>query len=250
LALKDRGASQFSSGCLRTVQWLLISGADTHARNRKGRTPISMAMQIKGSDIGCLFKKGSRIAVYEAGFQGRQPGCSSPSLQRLWAAYLDKQTEVAIEAARVKKIAIAREESANQRLQLQQVREARRRFTENQKQAEEKAREEREEREERAKMLREQEKDQQEMKASLTQKQDALRRTWLDLRAKAECVNQPKDSVAKGRSVSCKHVALTWQRRKGKVDCAFCSRAFAKCFFFQCPDCGISACQSCTRRKE
>jgi ankyrin repeat protein len=80
LALKDRGASQFSSGCLRTVQWLLISGADTHARNRKGRTPISMAMQIKGSDIGCLFKKGSRIAVYEAGFQGRQPGCSSPSL--------------------------------------------------------------------------------------------------------------------------------------------------------------------------
>ncbi len=71
LALKDCRASQFSSGSLRTVQWLLISGADMHARNRKGRTPVSMAMQIKGSDVGCLFKKGSRIAVYEAGFQGR-----------------------------------------------------------------------------------------------------------------------------------------------------------------------------------
>jgi hypothetical protein len=250
LALNDRGASQFSSGCLRAVQWLLISGADTHARNRKGRTPISMGMQIKGSDIGCLFKKGSRIAVYEAGFQSRQPGCRSPSLQRLWAAYLDKQTEIAIEASRVKRIATAREESANQRLQLQQDREARRRFAENQKQAEEKVREEREEREERAKALREQEEDQQEMKLSLTQKQDALRRTWLDLRAKAESLNQPTDSVAKVRSVSCQHVALTWQRRKGKVECAFCSRVFAKCFFFQCPDCGTSVCQACTRRSK
>jgi len=33
LALKDRGASQFSSGCLRTVQWLLISGADIYTHN-------------------------------------------------------------------------------------------------------------------------------------------------------------------------------------------------------------------------
>jgi hypothetical protein len=134
-----------------------------------------MAMQIKGSDIGCLFKKGSRIAVYEAGFQGRQPGCRS--LQRLWAAYLDKQTEAAIEASRVKRIATAREESDNQRLQMRQDREARRRSAENQKQAEEKSREERKDREERAKALREQEEDQQEMKASLTQKQDAFRRT-------------------------------------------------------------------------
>jgi hypothetical protein len=244
LALNDRRASQFSSRCLRTVQWLMISGANTHARNRKGRTPISMGMQINSSDIGCLFKKGSRIAVYEAGFQGRQPGCRSPSLQALWTAYLDKQTEIAIEASRVKRIATAQEESANQRLQLQQNREAKRRFAENQKQAKEKAREEREER---AKALREQEEERQGIKASLTQKQDALRRTWLDLRAKAECVNQPTDSVAKGGSVSCKHVALTWQRRKGKVDCAFCSEAFAKCLFFQCPDCGTSVCQSCTR---
>jgi ankyrin repeat protein len=119
LALKDHGASQFSSGCLKTVQWLLISGADMHARNRKGRTPVSIAMQIKGSDIGCLFKKGSRIAVYEAGFQGRQPGCKPTSLQRLWAAYLDKQTEAAIEASEVQRIATARAEPANQRLQIQ-----------------------------------------------------------------------------------------------------------------------------------
>jgi hypothetical protein len=169
LALKDRGASQFSSGRLRTVQWLLISGADMHARNRKGRTPVSMAMQIKGSDIGCLFKKGSKIAVYEAGFQGRPPGCRSTSLQRLWAAYLDKQTEAAIEASRVKRVANAREESANQRRQMQQDREARRRSADSQKQVEEKSREEREEREERAKALREQEEDQQEIEASLTQ---------------------------------------------------------------------------------
>lgn len=246
LALKDRGASQFSSGCLRTVQWLLISGADMHARNRKGRTPVSMAMQIKGSDIGCLFKKGSRIAVYEAGFQGRQPGCRPTSLQRLWAAYLDKQTEAAIEALRVQRIATARAESANQRLQMQQEREARCRSAEDQKQAEEKSREQREKR---AKALREQEEDQQEMDSPLTQKQDALRRAWLDLRAKAECVNQATGSVAKGRLVSCRHVALTWQRRKGKVDCASCHRVFAKCFFFQCPDCGTSVCQSCTRSK-
>ena len=31
----------------------------------------------------CL-REGSRIAVYEAGFQGRQPECRSTSLQRLW----------------------------------------------------------------------------------------------------------------------------------------------------------------------
>jgi ankyrin repeat protein len=247
LALKDRGASQFSNGSLRTVQWLLISGADMHARNRKGRTPVSMAMQIKGSDVGCLFKKGSRIAVYEAGFQGRQPGCKPTSLQRLWAAYLDKQTEAAIEASRVQRIATARAESTNQRLQMQQGREARRRSAEDQKQAEEKLREEREER---AKALREQEEDQQQMESPLTQKQDALRRAWLDLRAKAEGVNQATDSVAKGRLVSCKHVALTWQRRKGKVDCASCHRVFAKCFFFQCPDCGTSICQSCTTRSK
>ena len=83
LALKDRDASQLSRGCLRTVQWLLISGADMHARNRKGQTPVSMAMRIRGSDVGCLFKKGSRVAVYEAGFRGRQPGCRSTSLQQL-----------------------------------------------------------------------------------------------------------------------------------------------------------------------
>jgi ankyrin repeat protein len=83
LALKDRKGSQLSRRCLRTVQWLLISGADMHARNRQGQTLVSMAMQIKGSDVGCLFKKGSRIAVYEAGCQGCQPGCSSTSLQRL-----------------------------------------------------------------------------------------------------------------------------------------------------------------------
>lgn len=65
LALKDRGASRFLNGHLRSVQWLLISGTDTHAHNRKGQTPFSMAKQIKGSDVECLFKKGSRIAVYE-----------------------------------------------------------------------------------------------------------------------------------------------------------------------------------------
>lgn len=73
------------------MQWLLISGADMHARNRKGQTPVSIAMQTKDSDVGCLFKKGSRIAAYETVFQGCQPGCRSTSLQRLWAAYLDKQ---------------------------------------------------------------------------------------------------------------------------------------------------------------
>jgi ankyrin repeat protein len=248
IALKDREASQFSSRCLRTVQWLLISGADMHARNRKGQTPVSMAMQIKGSDLGCLFKKGSRIAVYEAGFQSRQPGYRSTSLQRLWAAYLDKQNEAAIEASRAKRIqaeATARKESAKKRLQMQQEREARRRHAENQKQVEEKLRKEREQR---AQALRKQEEDQQHMKVSLSQKQDALRRVWHDLKAKAECVNQPTDSVAKGGSVDCKHAALTWKRRKGKVDCAFCHRAFAKCFFFVCPDCGTSVCQSCTRR--
>jgi Ankyrin repeats (3 copies) len=245
LALKDRGASQLPSRRLRTVQWLLISGADMHARNRKGQTPVSMAMQIKGSDVGCLFKKGSRIAVYEAGCQGRQPGYGSTSLQRLWVAYLDKQTEAATNASRVKRIqaeATAREESAKQKLQMQQEREARRRHTENQKQVEEKARKDREGR---AKALQEQEEDQRAIKTSITQKQDALRRTWLDLRAKAEC--QPTNSVAEGASVSCKHAALIWKRRKGKLDCAFCHRAFAKCFFFQCPDCGTSVCQSCAR---
>ncbi|PVH68550.1 hypothetical protein DL98DRAFT_630488 [Cadophora sp. DSE1049] len=85
--------------------------------------------------------------------------------------------------------------------------EAKRRSIEDQKQAEEKLREKREER---AKALREQEMEE----SPLTQKQDALRRAWLDLRAKAECANQATDSVAKGRLASCKHVALTWQRRK------------------------------------
>jgi ankyrin repeat protein len=80
LALKDYRASQFFSRYFRTVQWLFISGADIYARNRKGQIPVSIAMQIKGSDIGYLFKKGSRIAVYKAGFQGRQPGCKPTSL--------------------------------------------------------------------------------------------------------------------------------------------------------------------------
>ncbi len=71
LVLKDCEAIQVSRGRLRTVQWLLISGADWHAHNWKGRTPVSMAMQIKGSDVACVFKKGSRIAVFEASFQGR-----------------------------------------------------------------------------------------------------------------------------------------------------------------------------------
>jgi hypothetical protein len=126
---------------------------------------------------------------------------------------------------------------------MQQEREARRRLAEIQKQVEEKARKDKEER---AKALQEQEEDQRAIKASITQKQDALRRTWLNLRAKAE--SQPTKSVAEGEPASCKHTALIWNRRKGKVDCAFCHRAFAKCFFFQCPDCGTSVCQSCARR--
>lgn len=245
LALKDREGSQLSSGCLRTVQWLLVSGADMHARNRKGQTPVSMAMQIKGSDVGCMFKRGSRIAVYEAGCQAHQPGCRSTSLQRLWAAYLDKQTEAATEASRVKRIqaeAIAREESAKQKMQRQQERETRRRHAENPKRVEERARKDKEAR---AKAIQEQEEDQRAIESSIIQKQDALRRTWLDLRAKAE--SQPNNSVAEGAPASCKHAALIWKRRKGKVDCAFCHRAFAKCFFFQCPDCGTSVCQSCAR---
>ena len=249
LALKDRVASQLSIGYLRTVQWLLISGANVHARNRKGQTPVSIAMRIKGSDVGCLFKEGSRIAVYEAGFQGCQPGCRSTSLQRLWAAYLDKKAEAAIEAARAKRIqaeAAAREESARRRLQMEQEREARHRQAKNQKQVEESLRRDREER---AQALQRREKVQQEMKASLTQKQDALRIVWLDLKARAESVNQTTDSVIKGRSVGCKHAALIWNRRKGKLDCAICHKAYAKCFFFQCPDCGTSVCQSCTARK-
>lgn len=79
---------------------------------------------------------------------------------------------------------------------------------------------------------REQEEDQQEMESPLLQKHDALRRAWLNLRARDDCINPATNSVAEGRLVSCKHLALAWQRRKGKVDCAFCHRVFATCVSF------------------
>jgi ankyrin repeat protein len=127
LALKGlRGRSKVGSllnGFLRTGQCLLISGADMYAVNRKQHTPLTIAKRMKGTDIGCLFKEGSAVAVYEAGVRGRQTGYKSISPQRLWDAYLDKQTEAAIEALQTKKLkaeAAASEKSSHQNLKRQQ----------------------------------------------------------------------------------------------------------------------------------
>jgi hypothetical protein len=136
LALREFGGSRWigssPTGFLRTVQWLLISGADMHAANQKEQTPLMIAKKIKGTDVGCLIKKGSAVAVYKAGVPRRQPGCKSISLQRLWDAYLDKQTEAAVEALRAKKLqaeAAAKEKSSKQNLKMQQENEVQRRQT-------------------------------------------------------------------------------------------------------------------------
>ncbi|KAH6663789.1 hypothetical protein B0J14DRAFT_661727 [Halenospora varia] len=154
-------------------------------------------MAIEASEIRFLFNRGSRIAVYEANFQGHQPGCKSASLHRLWAAYVDKQTEAATEASKLKRFeaeAATRKESAKQKLQVQREREVKRRHAEDQKKVEESARKAREEG---TKALREQEAEQRVIETSLTQRQDAARRVWVDLGAKAERAIKPMDSLAK-----------------------------------------------------
>jgi ankyrin repeat protein len=134
LALKGlrgrSGVGSLLSGFLRTVQWLLIRGADMHAVNRKQHTPLTIANKMKATDVGCLFKESSAVVIYEARVLWHQPGCKSISLQRLWDAYLDKQTKAAIEALRTNKYqseAAAREKSSKKNLKMQQEQEGKRR---------------------------------------------------------------------------------------------------------------------------
>jgi len=94
-----------------------------YAANQKQQTPLIIAKKMKSSDVGCLFKKDSTVAVYETGFLERQLGCKSTSLQQLWDDYLDKQTEAAIAALGAKNLqaeAVAREKSSKQKLITQQ----------------------------------------------------------------------------------------------------------------------------------
>jgi ankyrin repeat protein len=237
--LKAYLENRSSTGHFRAVQWLLVSGADPHARNRNGETPFKLAMQ-SNSDVKWLFKKGLSIAGYEAGSQAYpKPEHESNSLQRLWAAYLDKQTEAATEAARAKRLqveAAAQKQLAKQKLRLQRERVASLHEAENRKQAAERARREEEER---SKSLRVQAEEQRAKDASVTQKQDAVRKAWVQMREKAKYIG------TEGTSTSCQHASLTWNRRKGKGDCEFCHKAFANRFFFQCPDCATAVCQSC-----
>lgn len=64
---------------------MVINLRSRHARlQSKWRDTFKLAIQVKGSDVKCLFKKGSSIVVYKAGSQGHQkPEHESKSLQRL-----------------------------------------------------------------------------------------------------------------------------------------------------------------------
>ncbi|RDL30235.1 uncharacterized protein BP5553_10513 [Venustampulla echinocandica] len=200
LALREGGG--FPTGRLRTVQWLLVSGADRHARNRKRETPLNILTRTKGSDLRCLFSKGFRIAVYEADAEGNQ-GHKPTSLQRLWSAYIDKQTEAATESSRLRRLqagAAVEAESARVKLQAQRQLDIRRRHAKDQEVARERARKAKEDK---TKALQAQEAEQQAIETSLTQKQNAARKTWLDLRAKAESALEPPDAATNGRAASC-----------------------------------------------
>jgi hypothetical protein len=226
------------NGFLRTVQWLLVSGADIHAVNQEEQTPLMIAENIKGTYVGCLFKKGSVVAVYKPGVLGSQSGRKSISLQRLWNDYVDKRTEAAIEALSTKKLhakAAARDKSSKQNPKRQQKQEVKRRQAAKQQQVEEKTRIEKENAEEKVKAPRDHKVDQCEKKGSSKQAQESLRQAWVDLSAKDETESQPVNSTESCTSVNCKHAELTWKRRKDYVDCEICHGIFTKRFFFPVP---------------
>ena len=117
LVLKcHRAGGPSKMGRLRTVLWLLVNGADTETRDRKGETPTSIAMQMEdeGSDLARLFRSGYQLAICDPEWEDREQldGTTTP-LQTQWAAYRDSRIPVEVEAAKAQ-----RERDANAEEQL------------------------------------------------------------------------------------------------------------------------------------
>ena len=231
---------------LRDVQRLLLRDADPQARNRQGETCARLARQVKNSNIPLLFRKGSRVALHEvAGPQHQAEELEeAKSMAQLWASYLDRQAEAAARKVAEEKQRLAVEDAAAARnVVKRQNMQARHTRAERQQPGEEE------------KIYNASQEHYRKTETfATTPQQDAARLAWSNMRAQADSkTRELNSSVTEPSSPSltttCSHESLSWNRKKGKADCAFCRRGISKSVFFQCVDCGSVACRSCTVRE-
>lgn len=78
----------------------------------------------------------------------------------------------------------------------------------------------------------------------IEERQDAIHRNWTKMREAAENQEGQSTQPVSSKSLRCAHPQFGWPRKKGKVNCVFCSVSCPK-WSFRCPECNVSACQSC-----